>query len=142
VSFGWFADRLGRRTAFTMFMIAAAVTVPVYAFAATTPAVLLLIGPLVGFFGHGFFSIFGALLAELYPTSIRATAQGFCYNVGRLASAAAPFAIGIAADSGGLRAALAANALFFGVAGILIWLLPETKGRELTSVDEAHAIAR
>jgi MFS family permease len=138
LSFGWIADRVGRRTAFTLFMVAAATTIPVYAFAATSPAVLLFIGPLVGFFGHGYFSIFGALLAELYPTSIRATAQGFCYNVGRLASAAAPFAIGFAADRSGMSMALALNALFFGVAGVLIWFLPETKGRELSVVDEAH----
>lgn len=138
LSFGWIADRLGRRSAFTMFMVAAAITVPIYAYTATYPAALLLIGPLVGFFGHGFFSIFGALLAELYPTSIRATAQGFCYNVGRLASAAAPFAIGFAADRSGMKAALAVNALFFAAAGVAIWLLPETKGRELEEVDEAH----
>lgn len=139
LSFGWIADRLGRRAAFTLFMIAAATTVPLYAYAATIPAVLLLVGPLVGFFGHGYFSLFGALLAELYPTSVRATAQGFCYNVGRLASAAAPFAIGFAADRSGMRAALAVNALFFAAAAIIIWLLPETKGRELADVD--HSLA-
>lgn len=141
LTFGWIADRLGRRTAFTLFMIAAAITVPLYAYSATNPAVLLFIGPLVGFFGHGYFSIFGALLAELYPTSIRATAQGFCYNVGRLASAAAPFAIGFAADRSGMRAALGVNALFFALAGIVIWLLPETRGRDLESVDHAHETA-
>jgi len=131
LSFGWIADRLGRRPAFTLFMICATLVIPAYAAAASHPSVLLLIGPLVGFFAHGYFSLFGALLSELFPTSLRATGQGFCYNAGRLAAAAAPFAIGFAADSVGLGVALTVNALFFTLAGALIWLLPETRGREL-----------
>jgi MFS family permease len=132
VSFGWLADRIGRRLAFTLFMIGATIAVPLYTQIAT-PLVLLLVGPLLGYFAHGYFSLFGAFLAELYPTAIRATAQGFCYNAGRLASALAPFAIGAAADRGGLAPALGITALFFLVAAGLIWLLPETKGAELTS---------
>lgn len=131
LTFGWIADRLGRRPAFALFMICASIVVPLYAATASRPALLLLIGPLVGFFGHGYFSIFGALLAELYPTSLRGTGQGFCYNAGRLAAAGAPFAIGFAADTVGLGAALGVNALFFALAGVLVWLLPETRGVEL-----------
>ena len=131
VTFGWIADRLGRRPAFTLFMIGATVVVPLYAAAAPRPALLLLIGPLVGFFGHGFFSVFGALLSELYPTSLRGAGQGFCYNAGRLAAAGAPFAIGVAGDAIGFGAALGINALFFALAGALVWLLPETRGTEL-----------
>src|SRR5205085_12056063 len=80
VTFGRFADRIGRRPAFTFFMIAATALVPLFAFYARTPALLLSIGLLVGFFMHGYFSMFGAMLAELFPTRIRASAQGFCYN--------------------------------------------------------------
>ena len=36
---------------------------------------LLLLGPLVGFFGHGYFSVFGAMLAELFPSAIRGAAR-------------------------------------------------------------------
>ena len=132
VTFGWIADRLGRRPAFTLFMIGATIAVPLYAAAAPRPALLLLIGPLVGFFGHGFFSVFGALLSELYPTSLRGAGQGFCYNAGRLAAAGAPFAIGVAGDAIGFGAALGVNALFFALAGALVWLLPETRGAELS----------
>lgn len=131
VTFGWIADRIGRRPAFTIFMIAATIVVPLFAFYARTPATLLMLGPLVGYFAHGYFSLFGAMLAELFPTRIRASAQGFCYNAGRLASAAAPFAIGRAAESRGFATALAIDALFFALGAILIWLLPETKGSEL-----------
>ena len=131
VSFGWIADRIGRRPAFTLFMIAATAVVPLFAFGARSTFTLLVIGPLVGYFAHGYFSLFGAMLAELFPTRIRATAQGFCYNAGRFASAAAPFAIGAAATKYGLGFSIAADALFFALGAVLIWLLPETKGTEL-----------
>lgn len=131
VTFGWFADKLGRRVAFTIFMIAAAAVVPLFAFHARSPMTLLVVGPLVGYFAHGYFSVFGAMLAELFPTRFRASAQGFCYNGGRLASAAAPFAIGAAAERHGLGTAIAVDALFFAVGAVVIWFLPETKGAEL-----------
>ena len=131
VTFGWFADRYGRRSAFTAFMIGAAASVPLFAFGAQSKITLLVIGPLVGYFCHGYYSVFGAMLAELFPTRIRASAQGFCYNAGRLASAAAPLAIGAAAAKHGLGSAIAVDAMFFAVGAVLIWMLPETKGAEL-----------
>jgi len=131
VSFGWFADRFGRRAAFTFFMIAATIVVPLFAFEARSPLALVIICPLVGYFCHGYYSVFGAVLAELFPTRFRASAQGFCYNAGRLASAAAPLAIGAAAKTFGLGLAIAVDSMFFAVGAALIWMLPETKGAEL-----------
>jgi MFS family permease len=131
VSFGWIADHIGRRLAFTLFMIGAAVSVPLFAFGARSAITLLVIGPLVGYFGHGYFSMFGAMLSELFPTRIRATAQGFCYNAGRGVSAFAPFIIGALVPKLGFAVVLAFDALFFALGGFLIWLLPETKGAEV-----------
>ena len=131
ISFGWIADHIGRRLAFTLFMIGAATSVPLFAFGVRSLLTLLIIGPLVGYFGHGFFSMFGVMLSELFPTRIRATAQGFCYNAGRFVSAFAPFAIGALVPKLGFPVVLALDALFFAVAGVLIWFLPETKGAEV-----------
>jgi MFS family permease len=131
ISFGWIADRIGRRPAFTFFMVAATLLVPLFAFYARTPMMLLTLGPLLGFFAHGYFSLFGAMLAELFPTRIRAGAQGFCYNGGRLASAAAPLLIGRASQTYSFALVITCAALFFALGGILVWLLPETKGAEL-----------
>lgn len=140
VTFGLIADRIGRRPAFSLFMVGALVTIPIYVTAAAkSETVLMLVGPLLGYFAHGYFSVFGALLAELFPTSIRATGQGFCYNIGRMFSAMSPYLIGRAAEQGGLGLALSINALFFGLAGILIWLLPETRDVELESLGGAEA---
>jgi MFS family permease len=129
--FGYIADRAGRRPAFLIFVGGAAVLVPLYGMMAAHPAVLLALGPLVGFLGHGYFSLFGAMLAEIFPGSIRATAQGACYNIGRAVSALAPFAIGAAADKMGYGAALALTSGFYVAGAALIFLLPETRGREL-----------
>ena len=131
VLFGVLADRFGRKPVFAAFVVGAAVIVPVYGRVAVHPGVLMALGPLVGFLGHGYFSVFGAVLAELFPSAIRATAQGFCYNFGRAVSALAPFAIGALADRHGIGSALALTSAFFVAAGLLILLLPETRGEEL-----------
>ena len=77
------------------------------------------------------FDLFGALLAELFPAPIRATAQGLCYNVGRGASALAPFVIGALADEIGVGAALACTSLFFLAGAATSLLLPKTEGEAL-----------
>jgi MFS family permease len=88
----------------------------------------------VAFFATGYFSGFGAVTAEIYPTSIRATAQGFTYNVGRLASAAAPFAVGSLAQTRGFQAALLLTSLAFVLAAAAWTFIPETRGRRLDTL--------
>ena len=131
LSFGFFADRFGRRPVFLTFLVASALLVPLYGQLARHEILLLIIGPFIGFFGHGYFSVFGAMLAELFPTQIRGTAQGFTYNVGRAFSALAPFIIGALADSYGIGSAFALTAFFFLLGAVIIFFLPETKGRLL-----------
>ena len=93
VTFGYISDIVGRRRSYVIYLVSAATLILAYT-ATTRPLVLLVLGPLVAFFGTGYFSGFGAVTAEIYPTGIRATAQGFTYNIGRVASAVAPFAVG------------------------------------------------
>ena len=131
LSFGFLADHFGRRPVFLVFVLSSAVLVPLYGAAAREAVILFLLGPAIGFFGHGYFSVFGAMLAELYPSGIRATAQGLCYNSGRAVSALAPATIGAIADARGLGTALGTTSLFYVVAGVLILRLPETRGTEL-----------
>jgi MFS family permease len=130
-TFGFGADRFGRRPMLTGFLVAAAILVPIYSLWARSNFVLLVVGPLVGFFGHGYFSAFGAMLSELFPTRIRATAQGFVYNAGRAVSALAPYSIGALADRAGFGVALTATAAFFLLGAGLVKALPETVGRAL-----------
>jgi MFS family permease len=130
VTFGFVSDRLGRRPTYVTYLLAASVLVFLYS-AVTTPLTLLLLGPFVAFFGTGYFSGFGAVTAEIYPTAIRATAQGFTYNIGRLASAAAPFIVGSVAQQRGFGAAFSITAAAFLMAAVLWVFIPETKGRQL-----------
>ena len=68
----------------------AAGLVPIYGSTKNATA-LLILGPLVAFFGSGYFSGYAAIASELFPTEIRATAMGVSYNIGRIFSALAPF---------------------------------------------------
>jgi MFS family permease len=130
VSFGYVSDAFGRRRSFVAYLLVAAVLILVYA--STTNALwLLALGPLVAFFGTGFFSGFGAVTAEIYPTSVRAIAQGFTFNVGRLGSAVAPFAVGSLAQTHGFGTAFGLLAVAL-LLGAMTWIwLPETRGRSL-----------
>jgi len=78
-----------------------------------------------------------AVAAELYPTAIRATAQGFTFNVGRIGSALAPFMVGSLAESRGFGAAFALLALAL-LLGAATWIwLPETRATPLSSAAAA-----
>ncbi len=76
VSFGILADRLGRKWVYVGFLFMAAIVVQLYAHA-TAATELLWLGPLVGFWGTGYFSGFAVITSELFPTAIRGTAMGF-----------------------------------------------------------------
>jgi MFS family permease len=130
VTFGLVADRLGRRRTYVGYLILAAIFVLLYS-STKTPWMLLALGPITSFFATGHFSGFGAVTAELYPTAVRATAQGFTYNIGRVASAAAPAIAGTVAMQHGYPAALSLAAGAFLLATLFWVFIPETKGRQL-----------
>jgi len=130
VTFGFVSDALGRKPTYVAYLLAAAALM--WAYAVTRDArTLLALGPFVAFFGTGYFSGFGAITAELYPTTIRATAQGLTYNIGRIASAVAPFVVGSLATTQGFGTAFSVAAAAFLVAAALWVWIPETRGRAL-----------
>ena len=98
----------------------AAVLLPLYG-VFRQPLVFLLLGSFVAFFGTGYFSGFGPLTAETYPTTVRASAQGFTYNIGRVASAIAPLVVGSMAQARGFGFAFTVTGATFLVAAIA-WL--------------------
>ena len=133
LTFGFIADRIGRRQAFVLYMVGAALLVPIYGQMARSPFVLLLLGPLIGYFGYGYFSMFGSFVAELYPAAVRATGQGTSYNIGRMAGAIAPFTIGVIATQPGIGIGLALSitSAFFLLAALLVFTLPNRSGEAL-----------
>jgi MFS family permease len=129
-TFGWVADRLGRRRAFILYTGCAALLVPFYAQARSQWSIMVL-GALVAFFGTGFFSGSGIMASELFPTAVRARALGFTYNGARAMSSIAPFVIGYVAQTRGLSGAFYLCAAGFLLAAITGTQLPETLGKQL-----------
>jgi len=133
LTFGFIADRIGRRRAFVLYTVAAAVLVPIYGQMARSPMILLLLGPLIGYFGYGYFSMFGGFVAELFPAAVRATGQGTTYNIGRMAGAVAPYTIGVIATQPGIGIGLALSitSAFFLLSAALVFTLPDRSGQAL-----------
>lgn len=129
-TFGWISDRFGRKPVFVIYLLAMAVLVYFFGQAKTLTAVLIL-GPFIGFFGTGFYSGFGALFSEIFPTRARGTAQGFCYNFGRGVSAVAPPLGGFVASEYGYGPSLITFAGFAVAAAIVVLTFPETRGKSL-----------
>lgn len=132
VSFGYIADAIGRKRTYVLFVLMASILLPLYG-NSREPMLLLFLGPFVAFFGTGYFSGFGAVIAELYPTTIRATAAGVGYNVGRIASAAAPFVVGSMAGTRGFGVAFAITGAAFFIAALAWTGIPDTQNKELVA---------
>jgi MFS family permease len=118
ILFGYLADRFSRKYTYISFLIVAAMLVPLFAFVRDAHA-LLVIGPLVGFFGTGYFSGFSLIASEQFPTAVRGSAMGFAYNSGRIVSAAAPYLIGLVSENAGLSYALCLTSAAFLVAALI-----------------------
>jgi MFS family permease len=118
VVFGYLADRFSRKFTYIGYLLIAAVMVPLFAFVRNADA-LLILGPLVGFFGTGYFSGFSVIASELFPTQLRGSAMGFAYNIGRVASAAAPYAVGVVSERAGFSFALSLTAAAFLLAAVI-----------------------
>jgi MFS family permease len=139
VSFGYIADRFSRKYTYIGYLLIAALLVPLFAFV-RNPGALLVIGPLVGFFGTGYFSGFSVITSELFPTHLRGSAMGFAYNIGRVTSAAGPYLIGRVSETGGMSAALCITSVaFLLAAGIACGLrLPENSAPVLRRIEVAE----
>jgi MFS family permease len=131
VVFGFLADTFGRRKPYFAYLLIAAALVPVYGMT-RREIWLLTLGPMVAFFGTGSFSGYAAITSEIFPTEIRAAAMGLSYNVGRVFSAIAPFAVGVLAIKYGIGPAFFLQAAAFLLAAMLSLALPETVGQKLT----------
>ncbi|MFZ1929450.1 MAG: MFS transporter [Candidatus Sulfotelmatobacter sp.] len=129
-SFGWAADRLGRKRAFILYSVTAAFVIPLYAIA-RSPAVIMILGTVVAFFGTGLFSGSGIIGSEIFPTSLRARGLGFTYNGARTLSSVSPLIIGRVGQARGLGWAFCLCAAGYLLAALMTTQLPETRGQDL-----------
>lgn len=126
------SDWLGRRKTFMIMATLAAVTVASYTFLPLSLTIAMIMGFPLGFFQSGIIAGMGAQFAELFPTKVRATGQGFSYNTGRAIGSLVPAVVGIVAVSMGLGQAMGLCAAFaYLFVLIASALLPETSGSEL-----------
>jgi MFS family permease len=82
-----------------------------------------------GFF-QGVFALFTMYLPPLFPTLLRTTGAGFCYNIGRIASAAGVVFFGLFQQVGDYRLTLLYAGLLFLPAAAIAWFLPELRDRD------------
>jgi MFS family permease len=120
--FGYVADKIGRKPTIMLTLVASAVILPIYVLT-RSHSVLIWIGPLFAFLAS-FGALFGAYLGELFPTRVRASGAGFCFNVGRGVSAFAPLALGGIATGWGLAGGLVICGGFFVLSALTMIPLP------------------
>jgi MFS family permease len=144
LSFGYVADRVGRRPAFCVYSLFTAASLAPLAFAWQTLSAHppLFWGAMLGLgLGSGCTAGFGALLAELFPTEVRGVAMGTTYNLARAAQLLAPVLVGAVVERHGLAGGLSVPLVLALGTGTWVWVLPETRGIALPSLG-SHRVAR
>ncbi|MGQ4915035.1 MAG: MFS transporter [Candidatus Asgardarchaeia archaeon] len=130
LSFGFVADHIGRRAAFSIYAGIQATGVAFLTVLWSTPEIALISIFMIGV-GSGYFSGFGPLYSELYPTNVRCTLAGASFNIGRGLAFFAPLIVAVLSSTMGMAIGMALAILFNVLLGTFIWLLPETKGKVL-----------
>jgi MFS family permease len=138
--YGWMSDRVGRRPAFMTFLVLQAANVAVYLLAPIGAAVTIVLSFFLGAFQAALASGKLPTFAELFPTNIRASGQGFCLGGGRGFGSIVPATVGLLAASLSLGTAMGTCALCaYAIAFCAAVFLPETSGADLheASLDPA-----
>jgi MFS family permease len=130
----WLSDRIGRRKVFLSFALGAIPAVLLFIKGPLPNQALWFIGFPLGFFATGYFAALGPFLTELYPTAMRGSGQGFCYNFGRGLAAVFPTLVALLSQQTTLANAIALfTTAAYGIFVLAAWALPETKGKVLTA---------
>lgn len=134
----WFAPligaRLGRRPAyFLLCLVSFVVCAVLFEFVHEFAGIFLAMSFLVGAATASFYGLFPLYFPELFPTRVRATGQGLCYNAGRIFAAVGALTQGqlVGHFNGSYARAGAIITLIYLPGMALIWLAPETKGKPL-----------
>jgi MFS family permease len=135
VSFGPICERLGRRPAFLLYHVGGLLTTLLLFMPLANAGrhVLMASLPIFGFLTLGMHAGYAIYFPELFPTRLRSTGGGFCFNVGRILAAPILFLSGWMQKEWGFSLEQAASLLSLLFLGgiILLAFAPETKGREL-----------
>ena len=129
--FGRLADKIGRKPTFILFQVCAVASILIYS-QLSDPTAMLFAGAILGASVNGMMGGYGALMAEAYPTTARATAQNVLFNIGRAVGGFSPMVVGMIISMYSYQVAIAVLAIIY-VLDILatVFLIPELKGKEL-----------
>jgi MFS family permease len=130
--FGIMADHLGRKPVFAFMCGGSLLLVPATFFFPHSYPVALMLLPVLGFFTKGLFGGFPLYFPELFPTRLRSTGAGFCYNAGRIVASISPLMTGTLVSTFGSFGMAASTISGIYLIGLLI--LPfaiETRNRPL-----------
>jgi MFS family permease len=131
LSFAPLASWRGRRFAFAVYHIGAAIVAPATFLGAGSFAQALWLLPVMAFFVVGMHAGYAIYFPELFPTRLRATGSSVCFNMGRVLGAVILLVRGTLGSALGLRWAVVAMSGLFWVGLLVLVFAPETKGREL-----------
>jgi hypothetical protein len=124
----WLTVALGRRGSYFTFALGSLVTAICMFLLARSTTALLAVAPVAGFFMLGGFGVFALFLPELFPTAVRATGQGFCFNFARVITGVGTLLTGVLVGTlGSYPMAGLLVSLAFAVGLFTIWIAPETK---------------
>jgi MFS family permease len=130
------ADRIGRKRTFMVSSVGTVVMLVLYMLLPVSNEVMLFLGFPLGFFANAAFAPMGAFMTEMYPTAVRATGQGFCYNAGRGIGAVFPALVGFLGTRIPLGEAIGILSISaYGLAVLALLTLPETRGRILDTLE-------
>ncbi|MEA2657865.1 MAG: hypothetical protein QOF64_450 [Candidatus Binatota bacterium] len=126
------ADRWGRKSALLIYFLGALLSVPTTFLLARELSHAVIAAPIMGFFASGVTTGFAIYFPELFPTAIRATAQGFCYNFARFFSAAGPLLAGVLTSAhGSFAPAIATIGSVYFIGLVILIFARETHGQAL-----------
>lgn len=131
LTFGSFADKYGRRPAYSVYSLMTASALALLAFRwhwLSAHGILFWLTMLLLGFGSGCTAGFGALLAELFPTEVRSAAMGTTYNMARAVQLVAPVVVSYMVVRNGLSGGLSVPLMLAIATAMWVWLLPETRG--------------
>jgi MFS family permease len=130
--FGPVSARLGRRKTFILYHLGAAIIVPITCLLPQSYGMLLVLLPVFGFFTLGMHAGYAVYFPELFPSHLRATGSSVGFNGGRMLAFAVLWYLAPWLKAAmPLPQALSWLGLLFLIGGMLMFFLPETKGRDL-----------
>lgn len=136
IAFAFIADRFGRKKPSIVVLAASFVCVLIFV-TIRDPKMMLLFAPVYSFITYPIFGLYGGYMAELFPTSVRATGVNGIYNLARMAAFFGPSILGWIAAHTSFTYAIGTSAFLYLFSIVPLLFLPETKKKRSVALEAA-----